>query len=162
MGPFSGSGSTRETKTNSERQSETCSLVLLVLGCVQACFRPRDAHSSKLGRTAGRARVCTGAAGRQTLGWMRGNASKRPGQARASRQAGCWGRADVHACRGRLGRTVARECAVTGAGARSDGRAGTIRRQMCASGCAQVSPSVWTGRLVTGALFTRKHELNLK
>ncbi|PKI66968.1 hypothetical protein CRG98_012633 [Punica granatum] len=32
MGPFSGSGSTRETKKNSEKQSETCSLVLVVLG----------------------------------------------------------------------------------------------------------------------------------
>ncbi|PKI32833.1 hypothetical protein CRG98_046776 [Punica granatum] len=39
MGPFSGSGSARETKTNSERQSETYSLVLVVLGYVQACFR---------------------------------------------------------------------------------------------------------------------------
>ncbi|OWM84256.1 hypothetical protein CDL15_Pgr011641 [Punica granatum] len=36
---FSGSGLTRETKMNFERQSETCSMVLVVLRCVQACFR---------------------------------------------------------------------------------------------------------------------------
>ncbi|PKI48915.1 hypothetical protein CRG98_030691 [Punica granatum] len=36
--PFSGSGLTRETKTSFERQSETCSMVLVVLGCVQVRF----------------------------------------------------------------------------------------------------------------------------
>ncbi|PKI53393.1 hypothetical protein CRG98_026233 [Punica granatum] len=36
---FSGSGSTWEIKMSSEKPSETCSLVLVVLGCVQACFR---------------------------------------------------------------------------------------------------------------------------
>ncbi|PKI66974.1 hypothetical protein CRG98_012639 [Punica granatum] len=37
--PFPGSGSTREIKMSSEKQYETCSLVLVTLGCVQACFR---------------------------------------------------------------------------------------------------------------------------
>ncbi|PKI56748.1 hypothetical protein CRG98_022852 [Punica granatum] len=37
--PFSGSGSTRETKMSSEEQSETCSLVLVTLECVQARLR---------------------------------------------------------------------------------------------------------------------------
>ncbi|PKI74823.1 hypothetical protein CRG98_004784 [Punica granatum] len=37
--PFPGSGSTRETKMNSRRQFETCSMVLVVLEYVQACFR---------------------------------------------------------------------------------------------------------------------------
>ncbi|OWM63567.1 hypothetical protein CDL15_Pgr021178 [Punica granatum] len=40
IGPlFPGSGSTREIKMNPETQSESCSMVLVVLGCVQACFR---------------------------------------------------------------------------------------------------------------------------
>ncbi|PKI68976.1 hypothetical protein CRG98_010656 [Punica granatum] len=38
-GPFFGSGSTRETKMSFEKQSETRSLVLITLGCVQTCFR---------------------------------------------------------------------------------------------------------------------------
>ncbi|PKI58781.1 hypothetical protein CRG98_020840 [Punica granatum] len=37
--PFFGSGSTREIKMSSEKQSETCSLVLVTLGCVPACFQ---------------------------------------------------------------------------------------------------------------------------
>ncbi|PKI75839.1 hypothetical protein CRG98_003754 [Punica granatum] len=39
MGPFPGSGLTRETKTSPERKFEPCSMVLVVLGCVQARFR---------------------------------------------------------------------------------------------------------------------------
>ncbi|PKI35884.1 hypothetical protein CRG98_043724 [Punica granatum] len=38
MAPFSGSGSSRETKMSSETQSESYSLVLVTLGHVQTCF----------------------------------------------------------------------------------------------------------------------------
>ncbi|OWM72935.1 hypothetical protein CDL15_Pgr016495 [Punica granatum] len=43
--PFSRSGSTRETKLDSERQSETCSMALVVLGHVLACFRVSFGYS---------------------------------------------------------------------------------------------------------------------
>ncbi|PKI49281.1 hypothetical protein CRG98_030324 [Punica granatum] len=65
-------------------------------------------------------------------------------QANASERAGCRGRADVHA------------------GVVRGARHKSALRQTCASGRARASPSVWTGRLVTGALFTREHDPNLK
>ncbi|PKI70469.1 hypothetical protein CRG98_009139 [Punica granatum] len=65
-GPFSGSGSTRETKMNSKTQSESCFMVLVVLGCVQACFWVSftclwiGRHGSPVRKASANVRECPG------------------------------------------------------------------------------------------------------
>ncbi|PKI77712.1 hypothetical protein CRG98_001896 [Punica granatum] len=59
MGPFSRLGSTRETKTNSERQSETCSLVLVVLGpCPHVRSFASDCRVTNSNLSFGRESLC--------------------------------------------------------------------------------------------------------
>ncbi|PKI67875.1 hypothetical protein CRG98_011733 [Punica granatum] len=86
------------------------------------------------GRAGTRGRTCSGVhgRGRTSNAWLdawdcrRARGASAGGQADVSGRARCRGCADVHACRGRPGRTGTRVRTVTDAGARGDGRVGAI------------------------------------